>query len=383
MCVSFIHFSDTHLGFSDLDKQNTDGTNIREQDFYNSFSNIVDKIIELKPAFAVHTGDLFHRASPGNRTIVYTLNEIRRLSAAGIPLYVIAGNHDYPKSVFTTPIHSIFNGFTGIKIFFNEKYQTIETDDYIIHALPHINEEKQFLAECSDISVRDKSKPNFLFMHLSVGRSYLMDEFGERIFPTELLPVLKDFDYVGLGHWHKFQHLHTYGNVYYSGSTEYLSERETGDKKGYITVAIKDKPKVAFNPVTLRSFEKVEVKSCCLKLKNAIISELEEFYKNNTDTIRDSILTVVLSDLDSSQIYSITSKEINEIFPGALHINITRTVKDSGEVLLSSASSFDLKEQLNSDLRKAFISDEEFIKVQQLTMNLLSQLEEEEANANQ
>jgi len=383
MSIRFIHFSDTHLGFSDLDNQNSEGVNIREQDFYNSFSHIIDKIIEEKPDFAVHTGDLFHRSSPSNRTIVFALNEIRRLSDAGIVLYIVAGNHDYPKSIFTTPIYNIFNGLPGVKIIFSESYEVIETAEYIIHALPHINEDTHFLDECLNIKVKDKSKPNFLFMHLSVGRSYLMDEFGERVFPAELMPVLNEFVYVGLGHWHKYQFLQSYGNVYYSGSTDRLSEKEAGDQKGYISVKIDGKSDVLFHPINSRPFEKLEIPDCFVKTKEDIIQELKKFYELKRDALTECILAIHFSDLDSSQLYNVTSKDINEIFPEALHISISRSVKDSGEKLLTSASSFDLKEQLSTEMKKSFLDDKEFSKVQQLTMNLLSQLEEEEANANQ
>lgn len=51
MSINFIHISDTHLGFSDLDIQNMDGRNIREEDVYESFSDSVDIILKEKPDF--------------------------------------------------------------------------------------------------------------------------------------------------------------------------------------------------------------------------------------------------------------------------------------------------------------------------------------------
>ena len=40
MGIKFIHFSDSHLGFSDLDLLDVNGGNIREEDVYNSFASI-------------------------------------------------------------------------------------------------------------------------------------------------------------------------------------------------------------------------------------------------------------------------------------------------------------------------------------------------------
>ena len=115
MSLRFIHFSDTHLGFSDLDLADKDGNNIRENDVYKSFSNIIDIIIERKPDFVVHAGDIFHRSSPTNKALIVAAQQLSRLSQANIPFYMVAGNHDYPKSSFTTPIHDLYSSVkTGI-----------------------------------------------------------------------------------------------------------------------------------------------------------------------------------------------------------------------------------------------------------------------------
>ena len=47
--MKIIHFSDTHLGFSDLDIVNEEGVNQREADFYKAFSDVIDAILETKP----------------------------------------------------------------------------------------------------------------------------------------------------------------------------------------------------------------------------------------------------------------------------------------------------------------------------------------------
>ncbi|MDD2356273.1 MAG: metallophosphoesterase, partial [Thiovulaceae bacterium] len=67
--MNIIHFSDTHLGFNDLDVLNDENINQREADFYDAFSQVVKQIIEIKPDFIIHTGDLFHRSHPSNRAI--------------------------------------------------------------------------------------------------------------------------------------------------------------------------------------------------------------------------------------------------------------------------------------------------------------------------
>lgn len=47
--MKIVHFSDTHLGFNDLDVINDDNINQREADFYGVFSQVVEQIKELNP----------------------------------------------------------------------------------------------------------------------------------------------------------------------------------------------------------------------------------------------------------------------------------------------------------------------------------------------
>lgn len=50
--MKFAHLSDTHLGYRQY------GLIEREDDFYNVFNEIVDKIIDERVDFVIHSGDL-------------------------------------------------------------------------------------------------------------------------------------------------------------------------------------------------------------------------------------------------------------------------------------------------------------------------------------
>ncbi len=378
MGIKFIHFSDSHLGFSDLDLLDGNGSNIREEDVYTSFASIVDYILEEKPDFVIHSGDIFHRSSPQNKTLINAIKQIQRITSAGIPLYLIAGNHDYPKSVFTTPIHELYSAIPECNIFFNEKYEVIEKEKYIIHALPHINSESKYQAEVSRIKVSDRSKPNILIMHVSMP-SFLMNEYGERVFPNESIPVLKEFDYVALGHWHRFKHLSKYGNVFYSGSTEVFSDREMGYDKGLVKVVIDSKTRVEFVSIATRFYKTIKVNECSSKEKDNIIKEIRDKLKDII--IAGGIFTIQLLELSPLQVFEISKTDLNEIFKGALYFNMSKTVKGSNEKFEYDSESFNLNEQLNEDLKENFKEKEEYIKVFKLTQNLLNEIEEEEANA--
>ncbi len=378
MSIKFIHFSDTHLGFSDLEIQDEIGNNIREDDVYKSFKNIIDIIIERKPDFVIHAGDIFHRSSPTNKALVFAAQELSRLALAGIPIYIIAGNHDFPKSLFTKPIHHLYNTVIKGKVFFDEKYEQFEKDKYIIHALPHINNENNFENEALKIGVTNKNKINILVSHLSI-LNFRNEEFGERILPDKALDKFNDFDYVALGHIHKFNHIKKYGNVFYSGSTERFSLSEYGYEKGIIEVTIDDETKTEFLKIPTRKCYTIKIEKCAEKNRNDILSEIKKSAKD-FDLV-ESIVHIYLNDLSSAQYYEITKDDFDNIFAETLHYSYSKTIAGSSEEIIYDSESFDLREQLNLELTKTFTDSAELEEVRKLTSSILNDIEEEESNA--
>ncbi|HNM27775.1 MAG TPA: metallophosphoesterase, partial [Saprospiraceae bacterium] len=64
--MKIVHFSDTHLGYQAFDVVNQRGINAREQDMYDAFVSVIDRILQIRPDVVVHSGDFFHRPSPSN-----------------------------------------------------------------------------------------------------------------------------------------------------------------------------------------------------------------------------------------------------------------------------------------------------------------------------
>lgn len=379
MSLTFIHLSDTHLGFCDLDHQDEEGNYIREQDVYKAFSDAVDIILEEKPDFVLHTGDIFHRSSPSNRTLVEAFKQISRIASEGIPFYMIAGNHDFPKSIFTSPVHDLYKISDLVKIVHNEELEVISKENFSLHLLPHINSENKFLEEVDKIKITDNSKPNILAMHIAMPH-YLMEEVGERVFPADKIDTLKDFDYTALGHWHRFNHLKKYGNVFYCGSTERTSDTQTGYEKGVIKVKIDRETTADFIPLTLRTYEKIKVENCWEKSTEEIIAEIKSTISE--ETIKNGIFHIRLIDLNEMQNNIFTRSFLEDIFEKALYYKLIKSVKGSEEKFEIDGDSFDLKEFFFDDLSEKF-DGEDFTKVKNLSQKLWDEIEEEEANANQ
>ena len=136
--MRFVHFSDTHLGYSDLSKIDPEtGINQRESDFYNAWWHTIDKILELRPDFVIHAGDLFQSPRPNNRAIRVALEGIQKLGDADIPFIVVAGNHSTPRIRHTGIIFESIALFPYVKAAYKIRYERFRLGDCAIHCIPH------------------------------------------------------------------------------------------------------------------------------------------------------------------------------------------------------------------------------------------------------
>lgn len=322
--IKIIHLSDTHLGWTDLEKTVENGLNLRENDLYKVFIEAIDKILEIKPDIVIHAGDLFHRPSPSNRAITIALTQFKRLSDANIPIVAISGNHSTPRTQLSSPVLKIFETLNNFYAVYNQEYQNIEFAGIVIHAIPHITEDNKWIEEIDKLApIRDKA--NLLIMHTSVGGAYLMEEYGERVFPNDKKDLLKDFDYIALGHWHKFQKTEGLDKAWYSGSIETLSEREVGKDKGILEVDIEKgkEPNVEFHKLSSRPWYSLIIKDCYKKDTQSIIKEIEDF-ADSKKTENDYVINIALRKIKSVDAIGVSTLKIEELFSNALNIKVSR-----------------------------------------------------------
>ena len=136
--MKIIHFSDTHLGFSDYTRIDSNtGINQREQDFYNTWNEVIDAILANKPDTVIHAGDLFHTTRPTNRAIAVALEGIQKISNAGIPFVLISGNHSTPKIKATGSIFESISLFPNVYTAYQSKYQKFRIGECDVHCVPH------------------------------------------------------------------------------------------------------------------------------------------------------------------------------------------------------------------------------------------------------
>ena len=335
--MKIIHFSDTHLGFNDLDIINSENINQREADFYDAFSQIVEQIKIIKPDYIIHTGDLFHRSSPSNRAITFALEKFLEIDSLDIPCILIAGNHSTPRTNLSSPILKIFENFKNIYASYNQEYKKIEFDDVVFHTLPHINDDTQALKQIESCEANiSESKKNIMMMHCSVGAWYLMQEFGEWVYPSNKEYIFEKMDYVALGHWHGFSSVGKYENVYYSGSSERTSLNDKRNSKGFILATFEDKLNIEYKEIEIRPIRQKEI-DC---------QDYEHSVENlDTSDCFDAIVEVKLKNLTPLSSIDISNKQIKDLFASAMSVSIKREfIKDSTNSDIQNLEAISLEE---------------------------------------
>ena len=363
-----IHFSDTHLGFNDLDLLNNDNVNQREADFYDAFSQVVEQIKKLRPDYIIHTGDLFHRVHPSNRAITFALEQFKKIDDLGIPFILIAGNHSTPRTNLSSPILKIFENFKNVYLSYEQCYKKVEFDNIVFHTLPHMNDEIKALSQIELCEANiDENKKNVMMMHCSVGATYLMQEFGEWVYPKEKEYIFEKMDYVALGHWHGFGKVGKHENVYYSGSTERTSLGDKRNSKGFVLITLDDVLAVDYKEINIRPI--VQKAIDCQDFDTA----LEQV---DTSDVKDAVVEVRLFNLTPLQSIDIQNSAIKELFPDALHVSVKREFsRSAAESIAQDVEALSLEEYFLEHIKEQSESTE-FERLKNKVQELFREYEE-------
>lgn len=357
--MHIIHFSDTHLGFQAYDNVDENGINAREQDVYDAFERVVDRICAEKPDLVIHSGDFFHRPSPSNRALTFGLEQLRRLCDLNIPLVVIAGNHETPKTVYTSPVLRALRTLPCVYPAFGDVWENWTFGDVTVHLIPHINDNRKLFEELERLQPV-AGKFNILMLHTSLGKRYLMEEYGEQVFPPEFEEKLQGFQYVALGHWHNFQQVNLHPNAWYSGSTERFSDTEIGSEKGFMHLHVMADGAFShhFEAITTRPWLKFEADHCHALSVEELREKIKTFAEGNET--KGAILSLIFNDIRVDQSLEISNQHLREIFPDGFQLLPKRRMyNEKSQAVRWEVQSFDSLDKLFSAyVREKYRDDE-------------------------
>jgi exonuclease SbcD len=321
--LRIVHLADSHLGFSSYSRLDQHGQNRIEEMVYSGFEQAVEKIIQIHPDAVVHAGDVFHHVRPKIKPLVIFQRGLQRLNGAGIPVIVISGNHDAPKSYSQTSPFRLFDGLRGVYIAQRYQYERFEIGDYNFHCIPFCLEPQDYLDEFQKIERKGR---DVLVMHGLVEslKNRKMRSVGEHELKDSLLK--SEFDYIALGHFHGQTPIAA--NAWYSGSVEYFNFGEAEDRKGMLLVDLETgraeqvevRPKYMIDhpAVDCSGMTSEELAECLLDLCHE-------------DEIRDRMVRITLRNVNRAAYRSIDQSRLNRLGSAALYFKIKPEFLDDQE----------------------------------------------------
>ena len=293
--IRFIHTADIHYGMENYGRIDpATGIHTRLLDFDKAFNFCVDYAIEQNVDCFIIAGDAYKTTNPSPTQQRLFFKALLRLHATNIPVVIVIGNHDNPLSFGKSSTLDVLNDLplNNFHVISKPRSFTITTksgplnivgipwptrntislaDTFTCSSVHELNEHiSRTVTELikSMAKTLDPSIPAVLTAHLTVSSGIFSGSEKRALYGHDPLFMPSDlaidpFDYVALGHLHRFQQLNPYGQppVVYSGSPERIDFGERKETKGFCDVVIHDKKNTqcSFIETPQRPFVQVEV----------------------------------------------------------------------------------------------------------------------------
>jgi DNA repair protein SbcD/Mre11 len=290
--LRIIHFADLHLGVENYGHINPDtGLSSRLEDYLKALDQVVEYAASNRVDLVLFCGDAYKSREPSQTQQREFARRIKRLSEAGIPLFLLTGNHDLPNAMGRATTTEIFDTLLVPNVHVANRPGVLRVPTRSgaiqIAALPWLrrsallskedtrnldfNQINQRLQEVltniilDEVSHLDPSLPAVLAAHVWVLNASIGSEKTMTIGQEHMLLLSSvaqpAFDYVALGHIHKQQMLSQNPPTAYSGSLERLDFGDEDDPKGFYLIDIETDPiggrrqtRCEFHPIAARRF---------------------------------------------------------------------------------------------------------------------------------
>jgi len=295
--MRIVHFADVHIGVESYGKVDPQtGLSSRLGDFLRSLDEVVDYAVESRADLALFCGDAYKSRDPSQTHQREFARRIARLSAAGVPVFLVEGNHDIPNVVGRASALDIFRTLPAPNVHIASQLDayTVPTPSgpLAIVAVPwvrrgtflsredtrgmnpdEVNEAIQQRLSDAIAAIAaglDPSVPAILAGHVTVSGARTSSEQSMMLGRDHVLLLsnvaLPRFEYVALGHVHRHQVLGREPHVVYAGALERVDFGEEDDTKGFCVIDLDpSKPQggrmtgFEFRPVNARAMVTIEV----------------------------------------------------------------------------------------------------------------------------
>lgn len=327
--LRILHLADIHLGMENYGRVDpVTGLSSRLGDFLRTLNFALDWALENDVHLVVIAGDIFKNRDPTPTVQREFAKAIRKLSEADMPTFIVVGNHDVPNALQRANTVEIYATLAIPQVTVAQKpgVHVIETRAGRVQvvALPwlsrayllgnkelrnldpdSLNKElltlvETFIDESAD--KLDPALPSLLVAHASVQGAVFSSErdimLGQDIILPRPVVANPRFDYVAMGHIHKYQVLsQTRPPIVYPGSLERIDFGEQNDKKGFVSVEI-DEPgadgvrevRHDFHEVPARAFLTIKVNADVDFPTEEVLRRIDE----HEDEIKDAVVRLMI-----------------------------------------------------------------------------------------
>ena len=234
MRFCFLHAADLHLGspFQGLSLRDPALAEKLGAASREAFESLVDRALEEKIAFALFAGDIFDGDWRDASIALFFNRQIARLSRAGVPVYLLKGNHDAESVVSkSVALPDLAHEFPS------RRAKTFEIAELrvALHGRSFADR-----AESANFVV-DYPPPKSGWLNIGVLHSSLDGRPGHANYAPCSLDDLRarNYDYWALGHIHAHEVVCRDPYVVYPGNLQGRSIRECG-AKGAVLVDVAD-----------------------------------------------------------------------------------------------------------------------------------------------
>ena len=268
--MRILHFSDLHIGVENYGRIDpATGLSTRLGDFLASLDQVVEYALNEDVDLVLLAGDTYKGRDPSQTHQREFARRLHTLSEAGIPTFLLIGNHDLPNATSRATAVDIFPTLAVPNIYVGDSLQTytittksgplqivavpwprrggiLSREDSRGLSIDEVREEieTRMTAAISDrVSKLDPNIPAILTAHATISGATTGTERSMMLGQDHVLLVSAvhqpQLEYVALGHVHKHQVLRQDPPmVVYSGSLQRVDFSEEADQKGFCVIEL-------------------------------------------------------------------------------------------------------------------------------------------------
>ena len=289
--VRILHFSDLHIGVENFGRIDPEtGLSTRLGDFLSSLDQVVEFALTQRVDLVLMAGDAYKGRDPSQTHQREFAKRLTRLSEAGIPIFLVVGNHDLPNAASRANAVEIFSTLrvphTHVGAQLENYLVPTPAGPLQVLAVPWPRRSVMLAQEDSrglsleevrrEIEVRmtaaiqsraqqlDPGVPAIIAAHATVNGATVGTERSMMLGQDHVLQAsaldYPQVEYVALGHIHKHQVLRENNPMLvYSGSLQRVDFSEEGDDKGFCIVDL-DPAAPQGQRLTNFRFERIEAR---------------------------------------------------------------------------------------------------------------------------